>query len=239
MSYVRALLSVDNMFNQMRAEKNKEAIPVKGSKGLIKKPFELDIPSAVETPQVPFYDQYSALNELEERIRNAKSQEEMPEGTGPSTVSEDAIPRPKRNPQRFAKELSKVPERELLALTIQAEAGGEGYDGMLAVGSVMANRAASGRYGKSMRDVLLAPGQFSAWNGFTGHAKGEGAIDMANLRASEDAYKAADAILSKNYTSPVGSSTHYYNPKAATPKWGKEAGGDWQTLGNHIFGSVK
>lgn len=127
-------------------------------------------------------------------------------------------------------------ERDLLALAIYGEAGREGEQGMLAVGSVMANRVGDGRFGESFREVLLAPGQFSMFNAITGHAGGEGALNIERLTPSPEAYAVADKILSGDYVSPVGGATHYYNPKAATPPWGRTAGGNWQTLGNHIFG---
>jgi hypothetical protein len=132
-------------------------------------------------------------------------------------------------------------EREMLAATLQAEAGGEGIGGMVAAGAVIRNRAESGNYGgNSISGVIMKPGQFSAWNGVTGYANGEGAIDMANLNVSEDAYKAADAILAGNYQDPTGGATHYYNPAVATPAWGQgqnPAGGQWTTIGNHVFGN--
>ena len=127
-------------------------------------------------------------------------------------------------------------ERDLLALAIYGEAGAEGEQGMLAVGSVMANRVGDGRFGESFKEVLLAPGQFSMFNALTGHAGGEGALNIEQLTPSPEAYAVADKILSGDYESPVGSATHYYNPKAATPPWGRTAGGRWQTLGNHVFG---
>jgi hypothetical protein len=128
--------------------------------------------------------------------------------------------------------------RELLARTIQGEAGGEGFEGMLAVGSVIGNRVRSGRYGGySLEDVIMAPGQFSMWNGVTGYAGGEGAIDPSSIRVTPEAYRAADAVLSGGYVDPTSGATHYYNPSVANPAWGQaRAGGDWRTLGNHIFG---
>ena len=132
-------------------------------------------------------------------------------------------------------------EREMLAATLQAEAGGEGIGGMVAAGAVIRNRAETGKYGgNSISGVIMQPGQFSAWNGVTGYAGGEGAIDMSNLRVSEDAYKAADATLSGNYQDPTGGATHYYNPAVATPAWGQgqtPGGGQWTTIGNHVFGN--
>ena len=127
-------------------------------------------------------------------------------------------------------------DREILALTLQAEAGGEGLDGMIAAGSVIRNRADSGNYGDGIRGVIMRPGQFSAWNGETGYAGGEGAIDMASLRASEEAYIAADRLLSGDYTDQTGGATHYYNPEVATPAWGSNAGGEWTDIGRHRFG---
>lgn len=127
-------------------------------------------------------------------------------------------------------------DRELLARTLQAEAGNQGFGGMLAAGSVIANRVGSGGYGGSLRDVILKPGQFSAWNSLTGYAGGEQGQDMGNMRPSQDAYKAADAILSGNYKDPTGGATHYFNPDISQPEWGQS--GQWKRIGDHVFGSA-
>lgn len=127
-------------------------------------------------------------------------------------------------------------EREILALTLQAEAGGEGYEGMLAAGATVMNRVArKGYYGTDIEDVILKDGQYSAWNSATGYAKGEGGLDMSSISPSEEAYKAADDLLSGNYVDPTGGATHYYNDKVANPTWGKQ--GNWTRIGNHLFGS--
>jgi len=127
-------------------------------------------------------------------------------------------------------------DRELLAKTLQAEAGNQGLGGMLAVGSVIRNRM---QQGGSLSDVILAPAQFSAWNKVTGAAGGEQGQDMAALKPSEDAYAAADAILTGNAPDVTGGATHYYNPSISQPDWGKEkAGGDWTKIGAHIFGKA-
>lgn len=153
-------------------------------------------------------------------------------------IAEAEKPRPQRNPRNFATDVSagNLSERDLLAMTLEAEAGGEGAKGMLAAGAVIANRVNADGYGNTFSEVILAPGQFSAWNSLTGYAGGEGGLDMSSLRASETAYRVADQILSGNYESPVGGATHYYNPNVADPDWGKRGGGQWQTIGNHVFG---
>lgn len=129
-----------------------------------------------------------------------------------------------------------IPEREILAKTLQAEAGLEGFDGMLAVGAVIDNRVKNKGFGDTFRDVILSPGQFSAWNSATGYAKGEQGQNMDLIKPSKNAYKAADAILSGEYESPVGNALNYFNPKVSTPKWFKGDESTWQRIGNHLFG---
>ena len=54
--------------------------------------------------------------------------------------------------------------RDLLATTLQAEAGNQGPVGMMSVGSVIMNRLKNPAYGSDLHQVILQPGQFSAWN---------------------------------------------------------------------------
>lgn len=130
-------------------------------------------------------------------------------------------------------------ERELLARTLQAEAGNQGLNGMLAAGSVIMNRANTTGYGNGVSGVILKPGQFSAWNSQTGYAGGEQGQDMNAMRPSSDAYSAADSLLSGNYQDTTGGATHYYNPAISNPKWGQRAGGEWTRQGDHIFGKAQ
>jgi hypothetical protein len=171
---------------------------------------------------------------IQKRIDSASDSSLMDELTGPSVLGEAV--RPERNPMKFAKNYPEIPERDLLAMTIQAEAGGEGYEGMLAVGAVMDNRLKSGKFGNNFKEVLLKPGQFSAWNSVTGYAGGEQGQDMYKIKPSEDAYRVADQLLSGDYTSPVGSATHYVNLGISTPKWAEGVRG--LKIGNHTFMTV-
>jgi spore germination cell wall hydrolase CwlJ-like protein len=132
-------------------------------------------------------------------------------------------------------------EREILARTIQAEASGEAYDGKVAVGAVIANRAASGRFGKGIDGVILKRGQFSPWNSWTGYAGGSQGKDMMNIKVSKDSYKAADSIIGGTYVDKTGGATHYVNTKVSKPKWlsameGRKRG--TVQLGNHLFGNA-
>jgi len=136
-----------------------------------------------------------------------------------------------------------INDRELLARTLQAEAGNQGFGGMMAAGSVIMNRTNAAGYGNGLRGVILKPGQFSAWNSRLGpdgkpvYAGGAQGQDMANMRASDDAYKAADALITGGYEDKTGGATHYYNPSFSNPDWGRDkAGGDWKQIGDHVFG---
>ncbi len=51
--------------------------------------------------------------------------------------------------------------QRLLGALIQCEAGGEPYEGMLAVGAVVMNRVRSGAYPSTVYDVIYASGQFT------------------------------------------------------------------------------
>jgi hypothetical protein len=129
-------------------------------------------------------------------------------------------------------------DRELLARTLQAEAGNQGRSGMLAAGSVIMNRAQTSGYGDGVRGVIMKPGQFSAWNSVTGYAGGEQGQDMAAMTPSGDAYSAADALIGGQYSDPTGGATHYYNPSISQPSWGIGNGGDWARIGDHVFGNA-
>ena len=130
---------------------------------------------------------------------------------------------------------------EILARTIEAEAGNQGLDGKTAVGAVIANRAAAGNYGKGIKGVILKRGQFSPWNSYTGYAKGEQGKDMMRLQPSEDAYTAAEAILSGNYEDTTKGATHYVNPSVSTPDWLDDMKGRKRgtiKIGTHLFGNA-
>jgi len=175
-----------------------------------------------------------------------------------NTEGEGLMTRPKARPSSITAETKdfEIPEYkvfdkpsdmsdlEILARTIEAEASGEEYTGKIAVGAVIANRASSGSYGSSggIKGVILKKAQFSPWNSFTGGAKGEQGKDMMALKASDDSYRAANAILTGGYTDPTNGSTHYVNESAAQ---GQEWIGIMKSskkgtimIGNHLFGNA-
>jgi len=130
---------------------------------------------------------------------------------------------------------------EILARTIEKEAGGESNKGKLAVGAVIANRIKKQSWmGKDLRSVILKPGQFSPWNSYTNYAGGEQGKEMLGVTAkpSEASYEAARKILSGDYEDPTKGATHFVNPKISKPSWyGKFKDNDPLKIGKHQFGS--
>ena len=124
-------------------------------------------------------------------------------------------------------------DTELLARTLEAEAGNQGFQGMLAVASVIRNRAGSK---ENIRATILKPGQFSAWNSFTGFANGAQGQNMKTIQPSDNAYAAANSAFGVGFEDPTGGATHYYNPDLANPTWGAQRGGNWNKIGDHVFG---
>lgn len=85
-------------------------------------------------------------------------------------------------------------DKELLAALIYCEAGGESYEGQLAVGSVVINRVHSGAYPNSVSGVIYQGGQFSPV------ASGRLATVLGSGLTSASCTQAAEAVLNGNIT---------------------------------------
>lgn len=107
-------------------------------------------------------------------------------------------------------------DTRLLAALIQCEAGGEVYEGKLAVGAVVMNRVRSGAYPNTISGVIYASGQFTpALNGKVARVY-EGNVKDSCIQAAQEAIDGATNI---------GEATHF-----------KRAGAhDGYVIGNHVF----
>lgn len=90
---------------------------------------------------------------------------------------------------RKGKVVMSAKERDLLARLVRAEAGGEKYEGMVAVAAVVFNRVTSSRFPNSVQNVIYAKNQFSP--------VANGSI---NKPASDIHYKAVDDALTRDNT---------------------------------------
>ena len=109
-------------------------------------------------------------------------------------------------------------DRKLLANLIYCEAGGESYEGKLAVGAVVINRVLSSRYPDSVVGVIYQRSQFSPAS--------SGRLELALTldKANADCYKAADEAMGGKTN--VGTCLYFRRPVP---------GLTGIVIGNHVF----
>lgn len=113
--------------------------------------------------------------------------------------------------------LTSASELNILAALVQCEAGGESYEGQLAVASVVMNRVRCGAYPNTVTDVIYASGQFSPANS----TKMSNLALTGNIKAS--CLQAAQEAINGNCN--VGDALHF-----------RRAGNkDGIIIGNHVF----
>ena len=113
--------------------------------------------------------------------------------------------------------LTSASELNILAALVQCEAGGESYEGQLAVASVVMNRVRCGAYPNTITDVIYASGQFSPANSTKmGNLALSGNIKASCLQAAQEAI---------NGNCNIGDALHF-----------RRAGNkDGIIIGNHVF----
>lgn len=105
----------------------------------------------------------------------------------------------------------------LLAALIQCEAGGESYEGKVAVGAVVMNRVRSAAYPDTIHGVIYASGQFTpAMNGKVNRVYESGRIMESCIEAAKEALSGV---------SNVGDLTHFR----------RNNGREGLVIGNHVF----
>lgn len=125
-------------------------------------------------------------------------------------------------------------DRDMMVRTIIGEAGNQSDLGRAAVGSVILNRLASGRWGSSPSSVILAPDQFEPWQRDP-HGLMAVSPDSPEYKS---AARVADALLSGQLPDVTNGATHFYSPNSqaalgrAAPSW---ATGQGQQIGAHLF----
>ena len=106
----------------------------------------------------------------------------------------------------------------LLAALIYCEAGNQPYDGKVAVGAVVMNRIASGRFPNTLEGVIYQRGQFTpAMNGKLGRILSSNRTPAACYEAAQDAMNGAN---------PIGNALFFNTGKVGTRGY---------KLGDHYF----
>ncbi|QIK96974.1 cell wall hydrolase [Sphingomonas sp. HDW15A] len=116
-------------------------------------------------------------------------------------------------------------EMECLAAGIYFESKSESLAGQLAVGHVIADRAASGRFPSSYCGVLFQRGQFSFVRG-----KSYPSVPRSS-RQWQDAVAIAKIVDQNMHESPVAKSL-FFHAKRVSPGWRMKRVG---SVGNHVF----
>jgi len=126
-------------------------------------------------------------------------------------------------------------DRDYLIRTIAFEAPDESDEGKAAVAHVILNRAKSGRWDDSIKDVVTHPWQFEPW--MTRREEME-KLSPADPRY-QNAAQIADAVLSGQMPDPTAGATHFLNPTVvrkrrggSLPSWAR---GEGQPIGRHTF----
>lgn len=156
---------------------------------------------------------------------------------GPAPISaliQDQVVAPPRPTPAMAFDEEDV---HLLAATAWGEARSEGEEGMRAVAHVMVNRVGD-RFGDTLKSVILAPKQFSAWNigdpnrPLVQHPE-RYATGGENLTTWQTAQQVAREVLSGQSVDPTGGAL-FYHTRAVHPWWDRYGQGA-KTIGAHVF----
>jgi len=115
-------------------------------------------------------------------------------------------------------------EEKVVIDTLILEAAGEGYEGMVAVGEVIRNRAKF--FHKGFEAVCLMPKQFSCWN------------DKQNaenlLKKKSDCYALAQKAWRNSEKSSLAGGATDYHAACVHPYWA-DAYRVVSKIGNHVF----
>lgn len=134
-----------------------------------------------------------------------------------ATRAQAAAEREATRKQQKEAVLTSASELNILAALVQCEAGGESYEGQLAVASVVMNRVRCGAYPNTITDVIYASGQFSPANS----TKMSNLALSGNIKAS--CLQAAQEAINGNCN--IGDALHF-----------RRAGNkDGIIIGNHVF----
>ena len=123
-----------------------------------------------------------------------------------------------RRHQNYGEYMTDADDLLLLAALIQCEAGGEPYEGQVAVGAVVMNRVRSAAYPSTIHGVIYASGQFTpAMSGRVNQVYNSGNIKQSCIMAAQEALSGV---------SNVGDFTHFRTNNGAHTGI---------AIGHHIF----
>lgn len=132
--------------------------------------------------------------------------------------------------------------RELFARLIECEAGGEGYNGMQAVATVIMNRAniTYGEFsrineGGNVRNIIEQPNQFTCMKTYVGGRYNP--QNIYNMNPTQEHYDIVDWALGGGILGGIDNSLFFYNPYSASCArfFPSRVGVIHNRVGNHCF----
>jgi hypothetical protein len=133
-------------------------------------------------------------------------------------------------------------DRDMLIRTVLGEAANQSDTGQEAVAEVVLNRLQSGRYGKSLQDVVLAPKQFEPWQ----TRRNELMAISPDSSAYQRTAMLVDKVLRGEIADPTHGATHFANVGTVQARGNTSAmswindmiqNGSAVQIGDHLFGS--
>ena len=183
----------------------------------LKKAIEIAL---AENPTVKIADKDIQLKEIADKEAAIAAQEADIEALKKKYEEELRMSRLAANSSK--RDISEVhfsdSDRVLLANLIYCEAGGEPYEGQLAVGAVVINRVLSSCYPDTINDVIYQRSPFSP------AGSGRLALALAQNKATPSCYQAADEAMAG--MTNVGNCVYFRTPIP---------GLTGIQIGNHIF----
>jgi spore germination cell wall hydrolase CwlJ-like protein len=176
------------------------------------------IPAAVAAIPIPTEVASDLLDAPESNLPTASAIEEADDDVAPGASLSEAV-------AQLASTEAGSRELECLAGAIYFESKSESLQGQLAVGHVIANRAASGRFPSSYCGVVYQRSQFSFVRG-----KSMPPIPRAS-RDWKEAVAIAKIVDRELRPSPVGKAL-FFHARRVSPGWRLTR---VATLGNHVF----
>ena len=123
---------------------------------------------------------------------------------------------------------------ECLARNIYFEAGGEPFEGKVAVAQVTINRANSGRFPSDICRVVYQKNVVydKVLCQFSWYCEGPSGAKPRNMTVYKEAEVVARQVLLEGFRLPSLKEALYFHAKHINPKWDKER---VATIGGHIF----
>jgi N-acetylmuramoyl-L-alanine amidase len=127
-------------------------------------------------------------------------------------------------------------ERQLdcLAKNVYHEAGGEPFEGKVAVAQVTINRSESGKFPKDICGVVYQKNIFmeKVVCQFSWHCQNGGKAIIKNTAMYNESYEVAKKVLLEGFRLDTMKKAMYFHADYVSPGWGKPVAGK---IGRHIF----